>query len=332
MDNIEDVQGVSFNNESRRAIAHRKQWVVSEGTYMSAHLATQPSTAPYTIDPQTCVGPVELRIADLERSLRFYEDVIGLQVISQSVDTAFLGVAGQVLLVLRPQSGLQPVPQRATGLYHFAILVPSPADLGHALRRMIVANIAVGQGDHLVSEALYLSDPDGNGIEVYRDRPRDTWRWRNGLVEMATDPVDLHALLTAAEHDNGSATVLPTGTTMGHVHLKVADIAQAQAFFVDTLGFGVTAQMPSALFVSAGGYHHHFGLNTWHSRGAAPGGDDVAGLTSYTIVVANTVVRDQVLGRLDAARTPYTLKDDQATFYDPWKNRVVLVVESTHNA
>lgn len=297
---------------------------------MSVNVLKQP-VAGYTIDPQTHVGPVELRIADLERSLHFYQTVIGLQVLNRSADHALLGVAGKALLVLRVLSGARPVPDRATGLYHFAILVPSAADLGHALRRMIVANIAVGQGDHLVSEALYLSDPDGNGIEVYRDRPRDTWRWHNGTVEMATDPVDLHALLAAAEREGGSATALPAGTTMGHVHLKVADIAQAHAFFVDTLGFSVTARMSSALFVSAGGYHHHFGLNTWHSRGAAPAGADASGLISYTVVVGDAEVRDQVLGRLQSAQITYTHEDDQTVFLDPWNNRVVLVVEPALN-
>ncbi len=292
---------------------------------MSARTPEQ-ATAPYSIEPRTHVGAVELRVADLDRSITYYQNVIGFEVIERGEDRVSLGVAGETLLVLQAVQGAKPVPDRATGLYHFAVLVPSQADLGYALRRMIRNDVPVGQGDHLVSEALYLNDPDGNGIEVYRDRPRDTWRWTNGQVQMATDPVDLHGLLQAAEQAGGDDTRLAPGTIMGHVHLKVADIAQARRFFVDTLGFDVVAQMPSALFVSAGGYHHHFGMNIWHSRGGAPASTDAAGLTNYTIIVPTTAVRDELLARLEAAGTPHTFEGNDAIFDDPWRNRVILAV------
>ncbi len=299
---------------------------------MSVRISALPTKNMYTVDSRTHVGPVELRIASLDRSLSFYQRIIGLEVISRQGNSAMLGVAGTVLLILHEVLGAKSVPHRATGLYHFAILVPTPADLGHLLRRMLVNDIAVGQGDHLVSEALYLSDPDGNGIEVYRDRPRDTWRWQNGMVQMATDPVDLHALLAAAELDGSSATTLSAATTMGHVHLKVSDIAQARAFFVDMLGFEITAEMPSALFISAGGYHHHFGLNIWQSRNGIPAPADAAGLTSYTIIVANVNVHDSLMGRLDAAGIAYTHEDGGIMFFDPWKNRVIIAVEAIQSA
>ncbi len=279
------------------------------------------------IHPDTRLGVVTLRVADLDRSIRFYQDVIGLQLAGQDGDTAALGVDGTTLLALHAVPRAQPVPQRATGLYHVAILLPTQADLGRALQRMIAAGIPVGQGDHLVSEALYLSDPDGNGIEVYRDRPSSTWRWQNGHVQMASDPVDLAGLLAAAERDGAAGAAAPAQTTIGHVHLKVADIREAKAFFQDVLGFSVTAEWPGALFVSAGGYHHHFGLNTWHSRGAAPAPAGTAGLVSYTIVLPDAGALADVVGRLDANGIDYTREDAHVLLQDPWNNQVVLAIE-----
>ena len=280
------------------------------------------------IHPATRLGVVTLRVADLDRSIRFYQDVIGLWLTRHDGDSATLGVDGTPLLTLRAVPGAQPVPHRATGLFHVAILVPTQADLGRALQRMIAADIPVGQGDHLVSEALYLSDPDGNGIEVYRDRPRDTWRWQNGRVEMATDPVDLAALVAAAEHESSTAAVAPAGTTIGHVHLKVADIGEARTFFVDVLGFSVTAEWHGALFVSAGGYHHHFGLNMWQSRGAGPAPASTAGLVSYTIVLPNADALARVVERLDSSGSSYSRDGAQVVLRDPWQNQVVLASES----
>ncbi len=280
-----------------------------------------------SIHPNTHLGVVTLRVADLRRSLRFYQEVIGLQVTAQDDNTATLGVDGATLLALRAVPGAQPAPRRATGLFHVAILLPTQADLGRALQRMIAAGIPVGQGDHLVSEALYLSDPDGNGLEVYRDRPRSTWRWQNGRVEMATDPVDLAALVAAAEREGATSTGAPAQTTIGHVHLKVADLAEAKTFFVDVLGFSVTADWPGALFISAGGYHHHFGLNTWQSRGAGPAPAGTAGLVSYTIVLPDAGELERVAGRLAAGRIDYTREDGHLLLRDPWNNEVVLAVE-----
>ena len=279
------------------------------------------------IHPDTRLGVVTLRVADLHRSIRFYQEIIGLQVTAQDDNTATLGVDGTTLLALHAVPGAQPAPRRATGLFHVAILLPTQADLGRALQRMIAAGIPVGQGDHLVSEALYLSDPDGNGLEVYRDRPRSTWRWQDGRVEMATDPVDLAGLVAAAEREGVASASAPAGTTIGHVHLKVADLAEAKTFFVDMLGFSVTADWPGALFVSAGGYHHHFGLNTWQSRGAAPAPAGTAGLASYTIVLPDAGELERVAGRLAVGRIAYTREDGHLRLRDPWSNEVVLAVE-----
>jgi catechol 2,3-dioxygenase len=296
-------------------------------TYQDVIGGQLPARAHEEIDPATRLGVVTLRVADLDRSIRFYQEVIGLRLAGRDGDSATLGVDGAGLLVLRALPGARPVPQRATGLFHVAILLPSQADLGHALQRMIAASVPVGQGDHLVSEALYLSDPDGNGIEVYRDRPRSEWRWEGGQVHMATDPVDLRGLLLAAERAGTPGADAPAGTTIGHVHLKVADLGQARAFFHDLLGFNVIAQMPGALFVSAGGYHHHFGLNTWQSRGAAPTPEGAAGLVSYTIVLPDAEALARVLARLDAGTVAYTREAGQMLLRDPWDNQLVLAIE-----
>lgn len=215
------------------------------------------------------IGLVQIRVSNLERSLSFYQNVIGLKILRQQGRTAELTADGQqVLLVLREIEQAQVLRRNSVaGLYHFAILLPDRPSLGLVLRNLIDSGISVGQGDHLVSEALYIEDPDHNGIELYRDRPRDTWKYEaTGEVVMTTDPVDVDGLLAASE--GLSWTGLPAGTVMGHVHFHVGDLAEAKKFYVDALGFAVTAHYgDAAMFISAGGYHHHMGLNTWAGKG-----------------------------------------------------------------
>ncbi len=227
-----------------------------------------------SIDPATEIGLVSLTVADLARSVAFYTDAIGLALLAQEHATATLGVAGKPLLLLTERVGARPWPreQRSyTGLYHFAILVPTRAALGRFVRHWLTLGLPLGQGDHLVSEALYLSDPDENGIEVYWDRPRDTWQWASGRVRMGTGPVDIPGLLAESERDDGAWQGLPAGTRIGHIHLQIGQIASGASFYHDVLGFDIVAAMPTALFVSAGGYHHHIGMNTWHSQDAHSG-------------------------------------------------------------
>jgi catechol 2,3-dioxygenase len=289
------------------------------------NLAQSTSTS---INPDTHIGLVSLRVANLERSLAFYEGILGFRHVEgeNTAGTAILGAQdGVPLLELREVPGTPPQSRRSTGMYHAAILLPSRADLGRALMRMVQAGLEIGQGDHLVSEALYISDPDENGLEIYRDRPRDTWRWADGAVKMASDPIDLHGLMD--EGKNATWDTLPAGTSVGHIHLKVGDIPQAEHFYHTILGFDITAQMPSALFVGAGGYHHHIGMNTWESKGAGPAPQDTAGLQSFVIALPSREALGEVRTRLAANNVPVQERENGINVADPWGNPVQLVVE-----
>lgn len=293
-------------------------------------------TASTAIDPATQVGMVALKVADLERSLRFYTEIFGFTLLDRKDGEATLGTASSPLLLLREESGARPWPHDRyayTGLYHFAVLVPSRRDLGRWLRHWLQLGLPLpGQGDHLVSEALYLSDPDGNGIEVYRDRPRSEWHWDNGTVRMATDPVDIRGVLKAAEEDDEPWTGFADGTRVGHIHLQIGDVPQARVFYHDILGFDVVATMPSALFVSAGGYHHHIGMNTWHSRNAPAAPAGTAGLRFYTLELPSEEARAAILARLDAAGIPSTQTPDALIVQDPWQNTLVFQIGPAGNA
>jgi catechol 2,3-dioxygenase len=280
-----------------------------------------------SIHPATRVGPAALAVADLERSLAFYTDALGFALLGREGGRAVLGAGGVPLLVLEEQAGARPFPgYGATGLYHFAILAPTRADLGRWLRHWLDQGYPLpGQGDHLVSEALYLSDPDGNGIEIYRDRPREEWAWAGGQVRMATDPVDIAGVLEEGARAGEPWKGLPAGTRLGHMHLQVGDITAAEHFYHDVLGFDVTAKLPGALFVSAGGYHHHVGLNTWQSRGAPPAPQGTAGLRYYVLELPDEAARASVLARLDAADVPHVqIAGGDVVVRDPWQNVIVL--------
>ena len=226
---------------------------------------------PYGIAPPgfrlpdaTHVGSVHLQISNLQQSIDFYGDVLGLRVLEQAVESVALGAAGvdRPLLWLHARSGLKPAPRRgAFGLYHFAILLPTRAALGQFAEHLSDVRVRVGMADHLVSESLYLTDPDGLGIEVYADRPRNTWRHRDRELSMATDPLDIETVIAAGRGHvwNG----MPDGTTIGHMHLHVGNLEEADAFYHRGLGFDkMVWSYPGALFFAVGGYHHHLGTNT----------------------------------------------------------------------
>lgn len=250
----------------------------------------------------TKVGSVRLRVPDLDRSLAFYEDLLGFAARREDgMAQLSAGADDQVLIELREVPGLRRAPRNAAGLYHFAILLPSRADLARFARHLVEQRIQFGQSDHTVSEALYFDDPDGNGIEVYADRPRETWPVDDGIVHFTGDPIDFQDLLSEIPDDDATWRGMPVGTTIGHVHLRVSDVDQAQAFF-EHLGFEVTADfVRGASFVSAGGYHHHLGMNMWESRGQTLAPEDVAGLDSFTIVLPDRESWSRAIERLDGA-------------------------------
>ena len=274
----------------------------------------------------TRVGGVYLRVTNLARSIAFYRDIIGLQVLETSGHVAALAPFGSrdALVTLHEAPGVNPVARRGTyGLYHFAILLPDRAALGRFVTHLIRAGVRYGMSDHLVSEAIYLNDPDGLGIEVYIDRPRDAWPRLNGQLTMATDPLDVASLLRAAGTTawNGA----PAGTTMGHIHLHVGDLERARRFYADALGFDVVVDSyPGALFMSAGGYHHHLGTNTW-APGPSPSPDQ-AQLLEWTLIVPTLTDAHRVAERLLAAGAPAFANGDDWLVTDPWGTPLRITV------
>jgi catechol 2,3-dioxygenase len=292
---------------------------------MSAVDTGQARTA--RIHPDTSMGAVRLTVADLARSRGFYERAIGLRGSERDDGTLALGLPGEPPLVeLTGDSSAPALDRRATGLYHLAILMPSRRDLALTLARLAEARWPLdGASDHLVSEALYLSDPDGNGIEIYRDRPRQEWRHVDGKLAMDTLPLDLDSVLGELSGLSDRQAVAPAGTRMGHVHLQVSDIPEAERFYSGVLGFDVMVRSyPGALFVSAGGYHHHLGLNTWHSRGAAPPAPGAIGLRNYEIVLPGREELERVLDRVNSAGIEVREDGDGWLVRDPSGNGVML--------
>jgi len=259
----------------------------------------------------TTLGPAHLTVAELDRSVAYYESQVGLESLSTENGSAALGAGGRELLVLTEERGAAPSDGH-TGLYHFALLVPERTDLARWLAHAARDGVQLtGMSDHFVSEALYLRDPDGHGIEIYWDRPRETWE---GQVDerMTSFPLDFNDLLSSnPEGRDAPFEKLAGGTIMGHFHLKVAEIDPTVAFYRDVLGFALMASLgPMAAFLSAGGYHHHLGANTWESRGATPPPPGSAALRHATIVVPDAEELDRVLGRvadagLETAETPH---------------------------
>ncbi len=271
----------------------------------------------------TFVGPVELTVRDLEKSLAFYAQRIGLERLpGPDIGPVHLGAAGVPLLSLVEHRAARTV-RGTTGLFHFAILLPERRDLAVVLARFAATGTRLsGAADHGVSEALYLSDPEGNGIEIYRDRPSEEWPRSNGQLAMFTEPLDLDALLGQAAATPESPT-LPSGTTIGHVHLHVRDLAEAERFYVGVLGFETMQRYgPSALFVSAGGYHHRVGLNTWQGEGAPAPPPDATGLRHFVIRLPDGRALDRMEQWLGEAGVPVEAQGAGLFLRDPSGNGV----------
>jgi catechol 2,3-dioxygenase len=282
----------------------------------------------YRLPAALRLGRVRLQVADLERSLAWYREVLGLRVLSRTADGAVLGAHGDdaPLVELRERPGASPQPHRGRlGLYHFAILLPDRASLGRFVSHLARIGERAGASDHLVSEALYLNDPDGLGIEVYADRPRTTWRYdAQRQLAMDTRPLDLDSLVRAA---GGTPwTGMPAGTVMGHVHLHVGDTDRAAAFYHAALGLDkVVWGYPGALFMSAGGYHHHLGVNTWAGPGAVPAGESDARLLDWEIILPRLADADAAAASLQSAGHMATRIEGGWLATDPWSTAVRIV-------
>lgn len=289
-------------------------------------------TLPYGLQPTgyrlpdaTRLGRARLQVTDLARSVTFYREVLGFRVISETSDAALLGAHGDDAPILELRAGAaKPVPRGGRqGLFHFAILLPDRASLGRFLRHLSDIGAQAGASDHLVSEAIYLSDPDGLGIEVYADRPRESWQHAGRELTMATIALDAQGVAAAG----GSApwTGMPTGTTLGHMHLHVGSLEEARAFYHEALGFDLVVwSYPGALFFSAGGYHHHLGTNTW-AAGRPSAAAEEARLLDWELVLPDAAAVALARASLQERGYEVTTSDRGVSVEDPWGTRVTLV-------
>ncbi|WP_449538567.1 VOC family protein [Ferdinandcohnia sp. Marseille-Q9671] len=280
----------------------------------------------YQRPPYTFVGQVDLKVSDLQRSLAFYQHIIGFQILEQSEKKALLTADGKTaLLALEQPDGIKPKEPRRTGLYHFALLLPTRADLGKVLYHLVQNNVQIGASDHDVSEALYLDDPDGNGIEIYADRPDDTWKWVDGQVVMVTEPLDGQGVLAAANGEKW--TGLPSDTVMGHIHMHVSDLSKTEEYYTKGLGFDVVTRYGGmALFISTGGYHHHIGLNTWNGVGAPSPSENSAGIKWFTLVLPDEKALQQTVENLKTIGAYIGEEEGEVVTKDPSNNKIRLVI------
>ena len=294
-------------------------------TVMNAAFTVAPPR--YQLPKALALGSVKLQVSNIEKSIAYYERVLGFSVIYREATVAHLGAPGSdtMLVELREKSGVRPVPQRGLlGLYHYAILLPTRASLGQFLAHIRSLGVRAGMSDHLVSEAIYLNDPDGLGIEVYADRPRDSWQVDGSAIAMATDPINVADLLAAGAGQAWSGA--PVGTRMGHVHLYVGDLNEAAKFFHEGLGFDtVTLQFPGAVFMSAGGYHHHLGANIW-AAGAPIATDDDARLLEWNIHLPLASDVAEVARSLEAGGNNALVENGSVFATDPWGTAVRISV------
>lgn len=277
-------------------------------------------------NPVTFVSHVALKVSDLEKSKRFYTEVLGLNIKEQTSNSVSFTTNGQdVLLTITQPKTINKKQEQRTGLYHFALLLPKRADLSQVVRHFIHLGARFGGGDHLVSEAIYLNDPDGNGIEIYVDREASVWQWSNGEVTMTTDPVDFDDLLKESIDPvwNG----LPKETVMGHIHLQVNDLAKNKEFYVDGLGFDVVSRYGrGALFLSDSNYHHHIALNTWSGTQIKHAEKTETGIESYSIVFPSEEKRQETVASLRELGIPVMEEENEVTVFDPSDIKLKLMI------
>jgi catechol 2,3-dioxygenase len=280
----------------------------------------EPPRGGWRLPDGTRPGTVRLQVASLDRSLAFYTEALGLRTLEEASGRASLAPRGEdrALLELVERPGARPAGRPARlGLYHAALLLPDRAALGRLVRHLGARGVGLGAGDHLVSEAFYLHDPDGLGLELYADRPRSAWRRSGRELLLATDPVDVEGVLASA----GEApwTGMPAGTAIGHVHLHVGDLEAAGAFYADALGFDrMSWSYPGALFLGAGGYHHHLGTNVWTGRAAIPAGEDEARLLEWTLELPGGAAVEAAARSIEGAGHPAAWEGAEFVTADPW--------------
>jgi catechol 2,3-dioxygenase len=271
------------------------------------------------IDPATLLGFVSLTVSDLERSLAFYAGVVGFVLLQRTDGTAVLGAGDLPLLTLTEDRGAAPWTSGYTGLHHFAPVLPSRGDLGRLYRRLLDHGYEPIGEEHRATEAIYFDDPDNQRIEMYQDRSSDMWS--GGIGEI---PFDAEGLLEAGATENTRWEGLPAGTRLGHMHLRVGDIERAKEFYHGVLGFDVMAEMPEALFVSAGGYHHHIGMNIWESKGASAPPEHTAGLRFFTVDLPGDAALKNVVDRVSAAGLSPERTAEGIVVRDPWSTQILL--------
>lgn len=278
-----------------------------------------------TIAPETTIGEIQLYVSNQANALKFYTATLGFQLLGQEGEQAFLGAGERRLVVLNEKPDAKRV-KRVTGLYHFAVLLPDRRALAQLIYHLAESGTEVqGVADHGVSEAIYLADPDGNGIEVYRDRRRGEWPVDDiGKMQMGTEDLDLDDLLLELK-EGVEPWFMPTGTTIGHVHLHVRDLAEAEQFYTGVLGFEVMQRYGSgASFVSAGGYHHHIGMNTWAGAGAPPPPPDAVGLRWFEVRLPTPAALADVRSRIEAAGVQVSEQDSGLLVRDPSQNGILF--------
>lgn len=281
----------------------------------------------YHTKPTTFVGHVKIKVQKLERSLQFYQEILGFDILEQTESTAKLTTDGKTsILSLEQPEGIMPKQGGTTGLYHFAILLPKQSDLANIVLHLVENGIRFGSSDHLVSEALYLHDPDGNEIEIYRDREPSEWNWHGEEVDMTVDPLNFENLLKFATPEQPWKK-MPAETVMGHIHLHVSELRKTEEFYVEGLGMDVVNRYGSqALFLSYGGYHHHIGTNTWNGVGAPAPLQNSVGLETFTLIFDNEEVRAQTIANLKRIGAEVVESGNGIITYDPSGIAIELAV------
>jgi catechol 2,3-dioxygenase len=278
--------------------------------------------------PNLYIRNITLNVSNLEQSLVFYTNFLGFKVLEKNNFAAVLTADGKTpIIYLNQPEGVLPKQPRTTGLFHFAILLPSREELGKFLSHIVKTQFRIqGASDHLVSEALYLADPDGNGIEIYWDRTPDTWTWKNNMVEMSTLAMDIEGVLAAGRGQDWEG--MPKETVMGHIHLHVADLKQARQFYTQGLGYELVCDYGGqADFISTGRYHHHIGMNIWNGIGAKAPSENSVGLKEYTISIPNEEYKQKVIHSLQELNFSFHESDGKLYTKDPSNNRIVLQLE-----